>query len=325
MLRVACTLTAAAALAATPSALASSIVYLKGGDVYRATPGGASKRVVVAATDDVSYTAVTQDDHGRIYAVAQPSRRWMRFSPSGRRTGHSFSTAGTGLPVHYDHVRKRPGFAGPFDVQISGGGSLLADWGVVEEAGPAGVRGQVASSISRGDRDQDLTGPAPTDSLAWPSFTSDGTVVAGAYDNVRKGFGIWYFRPGEDAVRFWFGPTNRALRLANPEVTRAGDYVAVTTDRDSPISRDDEIVVGYLAGPLPAPPDRDCSWANPNGTVASLTWSPDGRTLAWSDRVGVWTARFVVPLQTGQACAVAGRKLLARKATSPDWGPSPVA
>ena len=48
----------------------------------------------------------------------------------------------------------------------------------------------------------------------------------------------------------------------------------------------------------------------------------DGTTLAWSDSVGVWTARFAVPAQTGQACVVTAKRLLARRATSPDWGPS---
>lgn len=317
------TLVVVIALVAAPRAAASSIVYLKDGDVYRASPGGAQKRVVIPGRSGVSFTAVTQDDRGRLYVVAAPSRRWMRFTARGARSGHSFRTPGTGLRVHYDHGRKRPGFAGPMDVQVSGGGGRLTGWGVTEDLGPTGVRGRIASTVTRADRDQDMTGTAPTSSLAWPSFLPDGSVVAGAFDNVLKSFGIWYFTPGDDTVRFWFGPTDRTLRLASPEVTRAGDYVAVTTDRDSPLSRDDEIVVGHLPGPLPAVPDRDCSWENGNGTMTGLTWSPDGRTLAWSDEVGVWTARFVVPLQTGLTCVVAGKHLLARNATSPDWGPAP--
>jgi hypothetical protein len=174
------TLAVALALVATPSALASSIVYLKGGDVYRASPGGAQKKVVVAAPDGGSFTAVTQDDRGRLYVVQAPSRRRLRFSPAGKRTGHSFRTAGTGLRTHYDPARKRPGFTGPLDLQVTGGGTLLADWGVAEQLGPMGVRGTVSSVVSRADRDQDVTGRAPTTSLAWPSFLRDGTVIAGA-------------------------------------------------------------------------------------------------------------------------------------------------
>ena len=314
----ACLATLVLALVATADAGASSIVYLKNGDIYRASPGGASKVVLVHARHGTLFSAVTQDDHGRLYAVGEPSRRWMRFSASGTRRGAAFNSAGTGLHVHYDPKRNRPGFTGPLDVQVSDDGAQLADWGILEE--PDHV--DVATLVSRSGRNIDLTGTAPTTSLAWPSFLPDGTVIAGAFDNVQKGYGVWYFRPGDTEVRFWFGPTNSALRLANPEVTRQGDFIAVTTDREGAPSRDNEIVIGHLPGPPPAVPDRDCSWRNRNGRVSSLTWSPDGRTLAWADRVGVWTARFTIRLPTGQPCAVAGKHLLARAATSPDWGPA---
>jgi hypothetical protein len=312
------TLALAAALVLAPAAPASSIVYLKGGDIYRASPGGAVKRLVVRPPGNGVFSAVTQDDRGRLYAVAEPSRRWLRFTTSGRPVGRAFDNAGTGLHRHYDPKRNLPGFTGPLDVQVSNGGSMLSDWGILTQLD----RVDVASLVSSSSRDQDLTGTAPTNGLAWPSFLADGTVIAGVYNNALKGYGIWYFRPRSNEVRFWFGPTDSALRLANPEVTRDGSFIAVSTDRDSTASKDDEIVVGHLPGPPPAIPDRDCTWPNPSGTVSSLSWSPNGTTLAWADRVGVWTARCAVPAQTGQACVVSGRHLLARKATSPDWGPA---
>jgi hypothetical protein len=327
---LALTLAAAVALATAPLSSASSIVYLKGGDIYRATAGGTVKRMVVRAEGAKAFSAVTQDDHGRLYAVEQPSRRWVRFTASGRRLGRGFRTEGTGLRLHYDPARNLPGFAGPLDIQASNGGDMLAHWGILEQLDHVDpqaippkskyvVQGFVASLVTSSSSDRDITGNAPTNGLAWPSFLTDGTVIAGVFNNLLKGYGIWYFRPRSNEVRFWFGPTNNQLRLANPEVTRGGNFIAVTTDRDDAASKDDEIVVGHLPGPPPAVPDRDCSWPNPNGTVASLTWSPDGATLAWSDRVGVWTARVAVPAQTGQICVVSGQRLLARNATSPDW------
>jgi WD40 repeat protein len=321
---------------AAPASSASSIVYLKGGDIYRASPGGARKLVIVRARSATSFSAVTQDDRGRVYAVEEPSRRWVRFTGTGRRVGRPFNTAGTGLRRHYDRARNLPGFTGPLDVQASNGGAMLTDWGILEQldhVNPSAippapkyvVQGIVAALVTSSTSDRDLTGTAPTTGLAWPSFLPDGTVIAGVFNNLLKGYGIWYFRPRSNEVRFWFGPTNNTLRLANPEVTRRGDFIAVTTDRDSPTSKDDEIVVGHVPGLPPAVPDRDCTWPNPGGMVSSLTWSPDGTTLAWSDSVGLWTARFAVPPQTGQVCVVSGKHLLARKATSPDWGPAQLA
>jgi hypothetical protein len=320
------------ALAAPGSAGASSIVYLKGGDIWRASPGGAHKEVVVRARGATAYTAVTQDDRGRLYAVQAPARRWLRLSSSGRRVGRELNTAGTGLRVHYDSARNLPGFAGPVDAQASDRGDLVASWGILQildhvnaSAVPPAPRyvtqDYVGLNVTRSTRNDDRAQGLPSNDLAWPSFLPDGRVIAGAFGNLLKGYGVWYFRPGGANVRFWFGPTDTTLRLANPEVTRKGDLIALTTDRDHPVSQDDEIVVGHLPGPPPAAPDRDCFWASPNGTVSSLTWSPDGATLAWADRVGVWTARFTVPAQTGQPCVVAARHLLARRATSPDWSP----
>jgi hypothetical protein len=326
---------AIALVIATPASSASSIVYLKGGDIYRASPGGTRKDVVVRAPRGRSFSAVTQDDRGRLYAIEEPSRRWVRFTASGRPVGRPFDTAGSGLHRHYDPARNLPGFTGPLDVQASNGGAMLTHWGILEQLDhvnataipPAPkyvVQGFVAALVSSSTRERDLTGTAPTNGLAWPSFLSDGTVIAGVFDNMLKGYGIWYFRPRSNEVRFWFGPTDSRLRLANPEVARTGDLIAVTTDRDNALSKDDEIVVGHLPGPPPAVPDRDCTWPNPNGTMSGLTWSPDGTTLAWADSVGLWTARVTVPVQTGQACVVSGKHLLARTATSPDWGPAQV-
>jgi hypothetical protein len=332
MLRPALVLGLVVAAVAAPRAAASSIVYVKGGDIWWASVGGA-KRVVVRAVGATFFSAVTQDDRGRIWAVHEPARVWERYTAAGRRVGKSFHTAGTGLGLHYDPVRNLPGFAGPADPQVSDDGRLLASWGILEELDhidpfaipPAPkyyVQGSVGLNVSLSSRDADIASRLPLSQLAWPSWLHDGTFIAAPFSNELKGYGIWYVPATVPELRYWFGPSNNALRLANPEVTRRGDYIAVTTDTHNALSKDEEITVGHLPGPPPAIPDRDCTWPNPHGTVADLTWSPDGSTLAWSDSVGVWTARFVVPAQTGQVCQVSAKRLLARKATSPDLGPA---
>jgi hypothetical protein len=320
------------AVAAAPApAAASSIVYVKGGDVWRATIAGA-KRVVVRAPGVSFFSAVTQDDRGRIWAVLEPARRWVRFTAAGRRVGKPFNTAGTGLGLHYNPVRNLPGFAGPTDAQVSDDGRLLSSWGILEQLDhidpfaipPAPkyfVQGFVAPNVTLASRDADITSKLPLNDLAWPSWLHDGTFIAAAFSNLLKGYGVWYVPANVPELRYWFGPSNNQLRLANPEVTRRGDYVAATVDTHNALSKDEEITIGHLPGPPPAVPDRDCTWPNPHGTVAGLTWSPDDASLAWSDSVGVWSARFAVPAQTGQTCLISAKRLLARKATSPDWSP----
>jgi sugar lactone lactonase YvrE len=117
---------------ASPPAAASSIVYVKGGDIWRYSPNGARKRVVVRAPGISFFSAVTQDDRGRLWAVHEPARRWERFSAAGRHVGKAFNTGGTGISLHYDPVRNLPGFAGPLDPQVADDGRLLASWGVLE-------------------------------------------------------------------------------------------------------------------------------------------------------------------------------------------------
>jgi hypothetical protein len=319
---------------ASPPADASSIVYVKGGDIWRYSPSVARKRVVVRAPGITFFSAVTQDDRGRLWAVHEPARRWERFSAAGRRVGKAFNTAGTGITLHYDPVRNLPGFAGPLDAQVSDDGRLVASWGILEQldhvdpfAIPPAPKYFVAQfnspNVTDCCHDADIASSLATNGLAWPSWLHDGTFIAAPFSNLLKGYGIWYVPAQVPELRYWFGASNPALRLAHPEVTRRGDYIAATIDtHNAPLSKDEEITVGHLPGPPPAIPDRDCTWPNPHGTVAGLTWSPDGSTLAWSDSVGVWTARFAVPAQTGQVCMVTGKRLLARKATSPDWSPA---
>lgn len=324
----------ALATVASGSAAASSVVYVKGGDIWRYSAGRhAAKRVVVRAAGATFFSAVTQDDRGRLWAVREPARRWERFTPAGRRLGKPFNTAGTGLALHYDPARNLPGFAGPLDAQVSDDGRLLASWGILEQldhvdpfAIPPAPKYFVAQfnapNVTDCCHNADITAGLATNGLAWPSWLHDGTFIAAPFTNVLKGYGIWYVPSHIPELRYWFGATNNALRLAHPEVTRRGDHIAATIDTHNALSKDEEITVGHLPGPPPALPDRDCTWPNPHGTVAGLSWSPDGTTLAWSDTIGVWTARFAVPAQTGQTCVVTAKRLLARGATSPDWSPA---
>ena len=318
------TLVALAGIASPPAA-ASSIVYVKGGDIWRYSVAGARKRVIVRAPGAGAFSAVTQDDRGRLWAVREPARRWERYSPAGRRLGKPFNTAGTGLALHYDPVRNLPGFAGPLDAQVSATAAPLAHLGHPRAARPCrSLRDPArAPSISSRSSTRPTSPTAATTRTSRPASDQRPrlALVAARRHVHRRALhqpaqGLWHLvRAGADPrAALWFGPTNSAFRLAHPEVTRRGDHIAATIDTHNALSKDEEITVGHLPGPPPAVPDRDCTWANPHGTVAELTWSPDGGTLAWSDGVGVWTARFAVPVQTGlpawsrrSACSRAGR------------------
>jgi hypothetical protein len=173
---------AAALVVFAPAAGASSIVYVKGGNVYRAAPGGRA-RLLVRAPGAAFFQGVTQDDRGRIWAVHYPSRKWQRFSAHGRRVGRPFNTAGTGLGLQYDLGRNLPGFVGPLDPQVSSDGRLLGSWGILDEVtfiNPHPLPGEpthdtkqtAGASVIFSSRDAIAVGQAGAQlgELGWPSW-----------------------------------------------------------------------------------------------------------------------------------------------------------
>jgi len=183
------------------------------------------------------------------------------------------------------------------------------------------TQGYVGTNVTRSTRDENLIGGLPTNDLAWPSFLRDGTVIAGAFGNLLKGYGVWYFKPGGPDVRFWFGPTNRALRLGHPR-SRA----AATSSRSPPTATTRSPRTTRRRRP-PARPAAGASrprllldQPERHGLRADLVARRRHARLGRPDR-GVDGALHV-PAQTGAACAVTARHLIAGKATSPDWGPA---
>ena len=67
-----------AALPAADASSASSIVFTKGGNVWRSSPDG---RHQARLTRDGGYTSPSQDDRGRVYAIQRG--RFVRLSPRG--------------------------------------------------------------------------------------------------------------------------------------------------------------------------------------------------------------------------------------------------
>ena len=126
------------------AAHASSIVYTKGGDVWRSSPDG---RHQTRLTRDGGYSPPSQDDRGRVYAVQRG--RFARLSRSGRHIGAAFSAA-VGQSGNVTAF-------GPWEPQVSPDGKRIAYWrGIQRLDAPVGgyapydLEDQVV--ISRSDR-----------------------------------------------------------------------------------------------------------------------------------------------------------------------------
>jgi hypothetical protein len=96
------------------AASASSIVYTKGGKVWRSSPDG---RHQAKLTRDGGYSSPSQDDRGRVYAI---QRRFVRLSPRGRHIGAPFNAAvgRSGNVTAYGH----------WEAEVSPDGGRIAYW-----------------------------------------------------------------------------------------------------------------------------------------------------------------------------------------------------
>ena len=111
-------LTAALTLALATPALADSIAYVQGGNVFLSTPDGARK---VQVTPTGIYSSVSQADDGTMIALA-PGERLHKLSRDGKVLADFLTPISDGAPTA-GPVNK---FHGPFNPQISPDGTKVA-------------------------------------------------------------------------------------------------------------------------------------------------------------------------------------------------------
>src|SRR5215207_1559907 len=92
------------ALALADVGSASSVVFTKGGNVWRSSADGRHQSKL---TRDGGYSSPSQDDRGRVYAIQRG--RFVRLTARGRRSGNVTAY-------------------GPWEAQVSPDGSRIAYW-----------------------------------------------------------------------------------------------------------------------------------------------------------------------------------------------------
>jgi len=132
---------------------------------------------------------------------------------------------------------------------------------------------------------------------------------------------------GADSYDSWFTEctdcssvlTLQKYPLEEPEVSRARDKMVVVAGDLNATQAGSMLFVYPLPSPPTAIPPRFCRITGPNGSFTSPSWSPDGRSLAWADRSGIWVGRLGD--HSGDECQVT-RKLVISGGSAPDWGPA---
>lgn len=314
---------AALALVFAASAHASSLVYIKNGDVWLANADGKRQRAITRnGTPANPYRSPAYSDAGVITAVR--GRRAIHFfNRRGKRVRRARDISG-GPMFPYDPVI--------IDHSISPNGRWLAStlWLTTRTATP-----------KPGE-------PTGTDygTTVWYTRAKNGKLLPGTTDGGQSVTWVTNSLPVVFAPYVYHSADAWTVDLSNPnwptqwfqdravvdvldpsdgeplddgEVTRRQDKVAVVRGPNTVASSGLTMIRVYAVASMTTRPTERCDLRSaPNSRIESPSWSPDGRRLAWSEADGVW----VSPIADGTGDCGAAPKLLIRGGSQPDWGPA---
>ncbi len=323
---------AAAALlsgALASGADASSILYRKGGSLWVASPSGKKAHRIKHSR---GLSNPSQDNRGRI--VAQKGIKLYRLSRRGRRLNKPITTA-------FRTSRIVPSFKGPFFPEVSPNGKLIAyTYSFTESHYDPGCQCvSTAPSLNTAytysnrfvsDPDRKFGHMRFYYRGSWMGNKSFVATTPNLYDyagNVLDTVAIDPIGGGADSYKGWFTEctdcrsvqTLQKYPLDEAELTRKSDKAVVVAGNLNAAQAGAMLFVYPLPQPPTAVPPHFCRITGPNGKFTSPSWSPDGRSLAWADRSGIWVGKL--GSLAGDTCNVS-RKLVIKRATAPDWGPA---
>lgn len=285
----------AVALAIPRSASADSVVYVKGGNVWLASPDGSVNRQL---TTSGAYGYASQSDNGVI--VASSETRIHRLS----RTGEIEAD----LPTVSDGVSMQ----GPFEPQISPNGKIVA-YEFYSLRGGEAKRGTAYQDVSNGALIGDLqTGwshPAWIDD-EWTMQSGGPNVVA--EDVIVRGAG-----EANNLGTPWFSHAD-AGHLRDGDITRKGDKLAFVAGEN-----DEFLTIYRSTGEIGVALPEYCYHYGDavGGKFRSPAFSPDGTQLAWEEGDGI----YIGPIPDfGPGCSMPEIEgpLVIPGGSYPDWGPA---
>ena len=304
-------LTAILTLGMVDAAAASSIVFTKGGNVWRSSSDG---RHQTRLTRDGGYSSPSQDDRGRVYAIQRG--RFVRLTPKGRRIGARFNAAvgRSGNVTAY----------GPWEAQVSPDGSRIAYWrGIQRLDAPVGgytpydLEDQVV--VSRSDRfTPDSTFGYQRD-YRDPSWIDNRELLVFNYGLHVEQAAFFAPKPaGDPSWGEWFSDHD-AAQIGDGELSRDASTLVVLAGGGLDLNN----IALYRRGANSPPeaPERVCTYHSADGSTvyADPTFSPRGNAIAFAQDAPGKRADGVYVWAFGNCSGTA--KLIARGAVDPDWGP----
>jgi len=300
-----------------------SLVYVRGGNVWRARADGSGRRRLTRnGTPRDPYSPPSQANNGTIIAVRGP---WLyRFAPTGRLLRRPMKVAAGLRNAGSLHEL-------PFSPAVSPDGKNVALTKALLQGAydpSTGTRGMTLLSVTVEYRKADSGAKLAErhvagDYMQSPSWIDNRRVLVFApYNSFAPQ--VFLDTPG-GSLQSWFddrldGDSSFDRKLLDEgELTRARDKLALIRGANVDGDWQDASIQIYAVRSFSTTPTAVCS-IRPlgGGPLGRPTWSPDGRSLAWSDRGGIWSSS--VDLDAA-ACGLAP-KLIVPAGASPDWGPA---
>jgi hypothetical protein len=274
-------LAAAMTLCAAAPAAADTVAYVDGHNLWLASPDGAHKlQVTTDGTETNGYTFPSQGHDGQTVVA-----HYTQFDESRRPTLHLF-----GPDAKHRTANVMPVYSGAMIPVYPIG--LDMDWNSQAVAYGYSYCTFACQSLERGywltfSDNQGLypTNPQGQSDAFFPTFYGKRIVSSDSGGSIFVQPDVAE-APFTHAYQGWI--SSQELFLSRAEVSKAGDMFAVEwSERGSGTA--EGIVVGRHAGTVPSD-IRDLCDLPVAGGSANVTFSPDGRHVAWNDDEGVKVA-----------------------------------
>lgn len=307
MRRILFALAALALLALPGAARADSLVFTKDHNVWLAKPDGTGLYQVTSdGTEARPYLSPSQADDGTI--VVGHGTEIVRLRQNGEVLSHfdpPAATDSTGAPI--DEV--------PQDIAVSPDGSRVAFAYYRYSCPPAASCGaRQVLLYSDADRLTPVSAFGQQTNRRNPSWVDGNRILlfggAGSQVNLDSPGG------GNDDAVHWFDD-GEMEDLDDGELSRQGDRLALLRSYGSNL----HLAIFHVSS-VGGGVEAAC-FSGGDETLASPSWSPDGRALAFADGEGI----EVLPLPSVVAgdCPGAGSsRVVVAGGAEPDWGPADV-
>ena len=329
LLGAAVTVCAWALSAATAHAASTqgSIAYVKGGNVYVATPDGARTRQLTASG---VYSDVSRADDGTMIALA--GERLHKLSPGGQLLADFATPVSDGLVPPADPNADH--FSGPHSLRISPDGTKVAytyywrhftfDYTCNPPTGCYRTRTESGTAITWSDR---LTEwgefGGPLTGWKWASWIDNDHIVRGDAGVVlAENLVINRIAPGlgDDDLLRWV-PHNYDI-VGDPVINRPRTWLATTTKNWTSQQWSVEV---WRMRPLPQQPEYCFRIKPPTAQNFGVpTFSPDGGSLAWQEANGIHVMQLPDPAAPCTGVTLDSGPLVIPGAGAPSWSPAGV-